>query len=377
MQSGRCGRGSGLCGRGKRGKALVLALAFPRTVSPSVSLSRSSTERDHRTFHSAVVEFAIPGVVRRRDVEDDEFHRRERLVCRRQASSIPSCAMEFASMDSEIMGETDGESDAASDFDADEHQKYASNILPSIPTLALLTSLCHMMSRSDDGDEGGGDGDAAADGRAAGGGAAAGADQREARQPKRKRRAWSCSHAMQEHVVALRRRFDTDARAVLSQGGGGWVVEPPDALLARVARVGGRPAVPQPRDFQLHGWGAWVPERLFPTLVSAPPCPSCGQLDVLVATAVWRRRGPRRVIGGRTGQWFLDSKRYICNADGTVFFATHPGSVSKLPPLAQQAFGVILNRRSAVDVDAAERVVRWWKEPIPSSRIAAILNDDT
>ena len=85
--------------------------------------------------------------------------------------------MEFASMDSEIMGETDGESDAASDFDVDEHQRYASNILPSIPTLALLTSLCHMMSRSDDGDEGGGDGDAAADGRAAGGGAAADADQ--------------------------------------------------------------------------------------------------------------------------------------------------------------------------------------------------------
>ena len=41
------------------GKTLVLALAFPRTDSPSVSLSRSSTERDH-TFHSAVVEFAIP-----------------------------------------------------------------------------------------------------------------------------------------------------------------------------------------------------------------------------------------------------------------------------------------------------------------------------
>lgn len=197
---------------------------------------------------------------------------------------------------------------------------------------------------------------------------------------RRQQRKWICSDAQKNFIKRRRTAFDADPRAdPRADSQRGWRIDP------GVARGGalGRTLAPSPADFQLHPWGAWVPDRLWPSRLRAPPCPRCGRADMVnSATACSRRGGPRKVFGGPAGFWFLDTKQYQCDFSKSggkkcgKFYATHPDSVRRLPEEIRIRFQVLLGSRSAVTGDLAQRIFLLWKEPIPTAHIARILNHE-
>jgi len=180
-----------------------------------------------------------------------------------------------------------------------------------------------------------------------------------------------------EFVRACRRRFDADPRAVAQTG---WVVTPPAA--AMTVRASWRP---DPAAWWVKSWGGWVPERLFPAQVPsllhyrAPPCPTCADGGcVNAAEAKWQKQMPRIVLSlTKVGGWFfLDAKTYRCTQCKSPFLASHPDSVAKLPTEIKMQFGLLQGKRVGVDLALARRVVGEWKQPVPSARIAAAINEE-
>ena len=101
---------------------------------------------------------------------------------------------------------------------------------------------------------------------------------------------------------------------------------------------------PDPTAWHLKSWGGWVPERLFPAQVSAPPCPTCADGGrVNAASAKWQKRMPRIVLSltERGGWFFLDAKTYRCTQCKVPFLASHPESVAKLPTEVKMQFGLL------------------------------------
>ena len=149
---------------------------------------------------------------------------------------------------------------------------------------------------------------------------------------------------------------------------------PEDAGFARGGAMGR--SAPSPGPFSVHPWAAWAPELVWPRQVRAPPCPKCGGTDgVNTAVAKWRQRGPRAVLGGPHGVWYLDCKRYVC--DGTSdgercgpFFPTHPESVRRLPEEVRLRFRVIIGHRISVDSEMAARVYNMWRVRASARRLS-------
>ena len=96
-----------------------------------------------------------------------------------------------------------------------------------------------------------------------------------------------------------------------------------------------------------------------------------------LAGAVWRR-APRRVLGGTTGVWFIDCKRYTCTRDGCTekFYSIDPHSVKLLPSPVIDEFGVRIGLKSAVDSKLAWRMFSLWRRSWPSARITQLVCDE-
>ena len=115
-------------------------------------------------------------------------------------------------------------------------------------------------------------------------------------------------------VEQRRKAFDANPRSTAAHG---WIVPPPAPSFT--VRHG---QLPDASAWWLKPWGGWVPERLYPAAVSAPPCPYCPRSSsgsVNAAAAKWQRRLPRFVLTQRPnagGFFFLDSKTYRCNEAG-------------------------------------------------------------
>ena len=136
---------------------------------------------------------------------------------------------------------------------------------------------------------------------------------------------------------------------------------------------------PDPAAWWVKSWGGWVPERLFPAQVRAPPCPTCADGgSVNAAEAKWQKQMPRIVLSlTKGGGWFfLDAKTYRCTQCKAPFLASHPDSVAKLPTEIKMQFGLLQGKRVAVDLALARRVVSEWKQPVPSACIAAAINEE-
>ena len=154
----------------------------------------------------------------------------------------------------------------------------------------------------------------------------------DAEQKRLRRKGWPCSEEQARWMKLCRSRFDANPQVPAESGDTflSWAVHPPNPIVgSAVTKV-----LPQPCKFQRHPWAAWCPEQLFPRWVQAPCCPTCG-LDsyINVAAASWRRTGPRRVLGGPTGVFYLDCKQYYCGSgkEGCgSFYPTHPNSVKKV-----------------------------------------------
>ena len=135
---------------------------------------------------------------------------------------------------------------------------------------------------------------------------------------KATRRRPSFCTQQREYVDSCRRSFDANPRGFCSRG---WVVPPPAPSFTT-----GRGHRPDPAGWWLKPWGGWVPERLFPEAVQAPPCPHCPAGSVNAATAKWQKRLPRFALTLRPdagGFFFLDSKTYRCNGCGKPFLEMH------------------------------------------------------
>ena len=111
----------------------------------------------------------------------------------------------------------------------------------------------------------------------------------------------------------------------------------------------------------------------------APPCPTCADGGcVNAAEAKWQKQMPRIVLSlTKVGGWFfLDAKTYRCTQCKSPFLASHPDSVAKLPTEIKMQFGLLQGKRVGVDLALARRVVGEWKQPVPSARIAAAINEE-
>jgi hypothetical protein len=188
----------------------------------------------------------------------------------------------------------------------------------------------------------------------------------EATRRTKKPRRPLCSSAQREWMMEMRKKFDADAATTAAAG---WIVAPP---VPRPLRG----SAPEPGAYQLHPWGAWVPERLWPTKVRAPFCPVCGTNDHVIAAAARWRAMPRVALGGPTGLWFLDGRRYVCDRHTSCvsFDAFDPKSVKCLPEECAAEFSVRVGR-TIVDAKLCEMVVGLWCDFIPSATIAKLLND--
>ena len=176
------------------------------------------------------------------------------------------------------------------------------------------------------------------------------------RGPKRKRVSWAaCSRHMKLFTRAQRRAFDSNPRDPAFS----WTLPP--RHVSGNARARTSSVVPTPARHQLHPWQPWVPEQQWPELVTTLMCPACRGTDVIVAAATWARDGPRPVLGGPTGVWYLDCKQYRCASGCKPFYSTHPDTIKELPEQIRMQFGVLQTRRCAVDRQTADRIVRLWK----------------